>query len=283
MLKAAELSDEIGAQLVLADREVRITMKRVWRSLSCWDRSKLLGAIVQALFSKQTVSKEEIERLKDSDILEQALAEFSKLFPNIKRPLISERDLYLCEKIRSAPGKRIVAVVGAGHCPGIKRSWEEAIDLNELNQIPAEPLLNRVVTWGVPILLLVLLFYFGAPADLELGWGTLWLWFLVSGTLVAVGSLICLTHPLTAIIAVVTAPVAALIPVLRPGLVAGLVQARLLKPRVADLEGLMKDITSLKGCYTNRVVHTLLTVLLINALAKLALILFPILLLMTVR
>jgi pheromone shutdown-related protein TraB len=275
MMKAVELSRSMGANLVLADREVRITLRRVWNSLSLWTRSKLISAIVGALFSKQEISSEEIEKLKDSDVLDQAINEFSETFPEIKQTLITERDLYLCEKIRSAPGKVIVAVVGAGHCPGIKQNWEEKINLDELKQIPPETLSNKLFKWGMPALIIFLLIYFSSLSGVAIGWNSLLIWCLICWLATALGVLLCLTHPITALISVISSPITSLVPIIRPGLVAGIVQAKLKKPRVSDLEGIMDDITTVKGCYRNRVVHTLLIVLIVNALGKLAIFVFP--------
>jgi pheromone shutdown protein TraB len=42
------------------------------------------------------------------------------------------------------------------------------------------------------------------------------------------------------------------------GILSGLVQVILRKPRVSDAESINEDITSLKGIYRNRITHALL-------------------------
>jgi pheromone shutdown protein TraB len=54
----------------------------------------------------------------------QAINEFGKFFPGMVRPLMTERDLYLSHMLyeqagRMKEGAVMVAVVGAGHVPGM--------------------------------------------------------------------------------------------------------------------------------------------------------------------
>ena len=70
------------------------------------------------------------------DVLQTLLAEVGQSMPVLKQILIDERDQYLAEKIRNAPGNNIVAVVGAGHVSGIKEHWKTEIDLQHLDQLP---------------------------------------------------------------------------------------------------------------------------------------------------
>jgi pheromone shutdown protein TraB len=83
-------------------------------------------------------------------------------------------------------------------------------------------------------------------------------WVLLNGSLAALGSALCLAHPLTILISFVAAPIATLNPFVGVGLFAGLAEAFFRKPRVSDLENLANDVTSLKGFYTNRVTKILM-------------------------
>ena len=74
----------------------------------------------------------------------------------------------------------------------------------------------------------------------------------------ALGSALCLAHPLTILVSFVAAPIATLNPFVGVGLFAGLAEAFLRKPRVSDFESLAEDVTSFRGFYRNRITHILL-------------------------
>ena len=105
MIEAIDQSKELGAQLVLVDREVAITLRRVWSAIGFFGVMKLIYSIGISIFDKREVTKEGIERLKSSDALAELLAEFSNKFPKVKEALISERDQFLACKIREAPSR----------------------------------------------------------------------------------------------------------------------------------------------------------------------------------
>ena len=133
MMKSVEVANEIGSEIVLADREVRTTLKRTWSSMSIWSATKLMGAMVGSIFTTQELSEEEIERLKSSDALNEMMKELSDAIPGVQKALIDERDKYLATKIKQSPGDKVVAIIGAGHIPGIKNYIGEDIDLEPLN------------------------------------------------------------------------------------------------------------------------------------------------------
>src|SRR5690606_36771530 len=110
LLPAVKGAEEVGAELVLADRDLQAPLKRTWANVSFWNKLKLASGLLAAPFAVQEISEQQIEELKDRDTINEMLKEFAKLMPGIKKPLIDERDLYLMSKIQEAPGKRIVAV-----------------------------------------------------------------------------------------------------------------------------------------------------------------------------
>jgi len=129
MLKAVEMAETVGAGIWLADRDIRTTLSRAWRSMGWWTRIKLFSQLLTAMSKADDITEEEIERLKQQDVLESVLSEVGRSMPELKTILIDERDLYLTAKVRQAPGRKIVAVVGAGHLPGICANWESEVDL----------------------------------------------------------------------------------------------------------------------------------------------------------
>lgn len=264
MMAAATTAKELGIPLVLADREIRTTLKRTWASLGFWGVLKLCFSMSAGLFSSEKIDETEIERLKSADALNELMKEFSEKLPKVRTALIDERDLYLTEKIQSAPGRKIVAIVGAGHVPGMKSHFGEKIDLAPLDQIPARGIVTRLVGWLLPIAVLgMLLFGFfqsGENTSAEM----IGMWFWINGLFAAFGTALTLGHPLSIMAAFFAAPFTALHPFLASGWVAGLVEAMLRKPLVSDLENIADDISTVKGVFSNRVSRILLVVAVTN-------------------
>ena len=264
MVRAAEIAEETGARIVLADRNVTTTLKRTWASLGFWSMGKLFFAMLGGLFSEQKIDEAEIERLKSSDALDELMREFSKALPEVRISLIDERDKYLAEKIQSAPGTRIVAIVGAGHVAGIKRYLGTKIDIEALDALPPPSSLARLLGMGIPALFIALIvagfFYSGAETSAHM----VGAWILITGGFAALGSLIALGHPLTILSAFVASPFTTIHPLLASGWVAGLVEAMIRKPRVGDLEHIAEDLSTYGGWYRNRVSRILLIMALTN-------------------
>ncbi|MDP6395966.1 MAG: TraB domain-containing protein [Desulfobacterales bacterium] len=136
MIKAIETGEAIGAKIHLADRDIRITLGRVWRVMGFWEKVKLLFQLVLSVGEIDEISENDIEKMKEQDVLESLLSDVGKSMPVMKKILIDERDRYIAHKIRSAPGEKIVAVVGAGHIPGVKTYWKTDTDIKALETLP---------------------------------------------------------------------------------------------------------------------------------------------------
>jgi pheromone shutdown-related protein TraB len=264
MIRAMDAADSVDAHIHLADRDIRITLSRTWRLMGLWTKIKLLAQLVTSMGEVDSIKEEDIEKMKEKDVLETLLSEIGETLPELRRILIDERDKYLTEKIRSAPGKMIVAVVGAGHVPGIKRDWNEAIDLNALDELPPKGKLFSFLKWGIPALvvgLIVLGFFFvGSSAGTHM---IKW-WVLANAVFAGLGAAIALAHPLTILSAIVASPITSLNPMIAAGWVAGLVEAFIGKPKVKDFENLPADILSLKGFWKNKITRILLIVVFTN-------------------
>ena len=128
MIEGIRLSEENNIPLVFADRPVNTTFMRVWNSLSLMEKAKLLITIISSIFDKEEISEEELASLKEKDSLEAALNEVSREFPNVKKALVDERDMFLAQKIKTAPGKRTIAIIGTAHSIGIEKYLYQDID-----------------------------------------------------------------------------------------------------------------------------------------------------------
>ncbi len=264
MMRAIEAAETCGASIHLADRDIRTTLSRTWRLMGFWTKIKIFVQILTSGGKLDAISEEDIENMKKQDVLETLISEIGEELPDVKRILIDERDQYLAHKIRTAPGKKLVAVVGAGHIPGIRRYWNLPVDIEALNRIPPKSKLWSLLKWLIPILiigLLILGFFTAGPAG---GTHMLKWWVLANGVLAGLGAAIALGHPLTILSAIVASPLTSLNPMIAAGWVSGLVEAFLAKPKVRDFENLPEDISSLRGFWKNKITRILLVVVFTN-------------------
>jgi pheromone shutdown-related protein TraB len=264
MIAAVETAEVVGAEIHLADRDIGTTLSRTWRAMGLWSKIKLFFQLILSLGEVEEITEEDIEKMKQQDVLETLLAEVGKSLPVLKTILIDERDQYLAQKIRTAPGKKIVAVVGAGHIPGIKKCWKEDVDVLALEQLPPKSKTAGILKWLIPVAILVMFvagfFYGGAQAGKDM---ILW-WIGANAILAGIGAIIALAHPVTIISSMLAAPLTSLNPMIAAGWVSGLVEAFSRKPKVKDLEKLPEDILSVKGFWKNKVTRILLVVVFTN-------------------
>ena len=264
MLRAVQAAKDTEAEIHLADRDVRTTLSRTWRLMGFWTKFKLLFQLITSMGGVEEIEKEDIEKLKQQDVLENLLSELGKTLPDLQQVLIDERDQYLAYKIRTAPGKKIVAVVGAGHVPGIKKYWDQEVDIAALETIPPKGKWGGVLKWGIPALVIALIILGFYMAGANAGTHMIKWWVLANAVLAGLGAAVALAHPLTVISAVIASPVTSLNPMVAAGWVAGLVQVFLVKPKVKDFQRLPEDIVSVKGFWQNKITRILLIVVLTN-------------------
>jgi pheromone shutdown-related protein TraB len=264
MIQAIESGEAVGAKIHLADRDIRITLSRTWRTMGLWSKLKLFFQLILSIGEVDEISEEDIEKIKQKDVLETLLADVGKSLPVVKDILIDERDRYLAYKIRTAPGNKIVAVVGAGHVPGIKKYWNADVDIKTLDHLPPKGKAFGILKWIIPAAILVLLFsgffYGGANTGKDM---IKW-WILANGLLAGLGALIAFAHPFTVLSSVLAAPLTSLNPMIAAGWVSGLVEAFSRKPKVKDIENLPEDILSIRGFWKNKVTRILLVVVFTN-------------------
>ncbi len=263
MIQGIESAKEMGADLVLADRNIQITFARIWNNVGFWGKAQLLSQVVFSIFSNEDISEEELEKMKNQDTINVILKEFTEGFPKLKVPLIDERDQYLSQKIKEAPGKKIVAVLGAAHVPGITEEIKKEHDLKRLSERPPKSKVPKIIGWSIPILIFALIAY-TFYANPSAGWQQTISWVLWNGSLSALGTALAFGHPLAILTAFVAAPITSLNPLLAAGWFAGAVQAYMRRPHVRDFEKLSEDVFSVKGFWHNKVTRILLVVVLAN-------------------
>lgn len=270
MRVAIEDAKQARLPVLLIDREVGTTLKRIYRNVPWWQRFNLIAGLMGSVLAKEKVSEEEIERLKEGDILESTFAQFAEEEKDLFKPLIDERDRYMVARLRqeveATPHKHVLAVVGAGHLAGMVRYFGQAQtrpvaeEIRELDHVPVSSGWMKRIPWLIVVLVLIG-FGVGFSRSPELGWQMVIDWVLINGGLSALGALLAGGHPLTVIGAFVAAPLTSLNPTVGAGMVTAAIEVYFRKPKVSDFGRLRSDTTSLKGWWKNRVTRTLLVFL----------------------
>ena len=264
LLGAVSLATAKGIPISLYDRDSQTTFRRAWAKSGLWNKCKLLATLISTAFSDEKISEEDLEELKKQETLENMLNEMAKELPSIKEVLIDERDIYLATKMFTAPGRKKVGVIGAGHTKGILSalekldSGEKLKTTEELCEIPESGHLGTVMSFLIPLMIVALVVY-GIVAN---GWSqgitTFLYWIAVNAGCTFIATAAALAHPLNILACSVTAPFFALNPVLGVGMLGGILEATFRKPKVKDFQDLNDDATVFRGWYRNRILHCLL-------------------------
>jgi len=286
MREAIDCAKTAKLPVLLVDREVGTTLKRIYRNVPWWRRMNLIAGLVASVVSKEKVSEEDIEKLKEGDILESTFAQFAEEEQDLFQPLIGERDEYMVARLQQEvakhPHENILVVIGAGHLAGMVKRFEtfDADNDNTAAQIKQEPEKNNLAyiadttitrldavpvgtNWfkyfpWIIVALVFLGFGIGFSRSPEMGWQLVMDWVLINGGLAALGALVAAAHPLTVIGAFLAAPLTSLNPTIGAGMVTAGIEVYLRRPKVGDFEKLRADTTTIKGWWRNRVTRVLL-------------------------
>lgn len=269
MKAALNVAREAHLPVILIDREIGTTFKRIYGNVPFWRRFNLLAGLMGSLLSRDKVTAEDIEHLKEGDMLESAFSHATQSEREIFTPLIHERDQYMSARlqheIKDSGYKHVLAVIGAGHLRGMKEIMKESNDnpqatIAQLDEIPPPSKWPSIISWSI-VGLIFLGFFIGFMRSPDLGWELVSDWIFIIGTLSALGSLIAFAHPITIISAFLAAPITTLNPAIGVGMVTGLSEAYFRKPTVEDFSNLRKDTAHIKGWWHNRVLRVFLVFL----------------------
>lgn len=265
LYEAVLAAREKNIPIVLSDRNIKLTLKRAWASTPWYRKFSLLGGLFASLFDKTEINEEELQKMKEQDTLNTLMQEFGKTYPEIKQVLIHERDLFLASSINDAEGKKIVAVVGAGHKKGICEIIENGktvSDKTPLEVIPPKSLFSKFVGWAIPIAIVASLVALGIHAGIEKAGEASLYWAMLTGGGAMLGTIVAGGHPLTILTALVAAPFTGLTPLIGVGFFTALVQVYMRPPRVKEMETLTEDIWHFKLWWKNRALRVFLCFLL---------------------
>jgi len=252
-----------GAGLVLIDRDIRITFRRLWNMVGLKAKILLMIELTVALFNHKPIPEEDLERLRREGILMVVFKKFSKLFPQFKKVFIEERNQFLSQKIREAPGKKIIAIVGEEHIPGIQEEMNKEQDIQMLSKVPRRPR----IFWGFAFLIPVLLIgIIGTTFTISHSAGLRQMssWILWNGILSSIGAAAGFAHPITVSTAFFASPITSFLPLISISGVVLILEILIRRPTVGDFEKLAEGKFTVKGLWKNKVMRILLAAGLAN-------------------
>lgn len=247
MIAGIEGAKEIEATLILADRPIDITLKRVIRQLKLRDKFNAILSILEFIFSKDegNLNVDIIENLKEDSIILDSINYMGIKFPNIKKYLLDERDSYLAYKIKNSPCQKIVAVLGAAHLKGVyehlKNNDVSLEDIKEKSVVPEKKKYIGYIAALLLILFLVLIILI-FNYDPAIGAKSIFFWICLTSSLAALGAYIARGHPFTILSSIFFAPIGAALPFISTGMIVALVEAKIRKPKFKDLSRITEDI-----------------------------------------
>lgn len=266
MLAAIEKAREVGADVILIDRDIGITFKRFWQKLSFFEKIRLIVHLIRSSFSGEDI---EVDEILEEDVLDVLVKEFRKISPNAAKVLIDERDVYMAANLLNALSRynKIVAVVGAGHRRGIENALlklkDNPVDLRELEEVKSGRNNLKIFMGAFTALIIATFVLIATSLNTEVLIRAFLYWFLINGILSAIGAAIARGHPLSIITAFLCAWMTSLNPMIAAGWVSGLVEAWIRKPTVEDFSKLV-EANSFKEMLQNRFFHVLLVAALTN-------------------
>lgn len=264
LLEATKVAKALDIPIALCDRDVRITLRRAWASMSFFEKFKFLFSGAIGVFDSPEISEEMLSELRQKDVLSELMKELGEAMPILKRVLLDERDVYIAQKTREASGNKIVAVVGAGHAEGLVEALVQNVDrdLTEIETIPPASPVIKWIGWGIPAIILAAIVLIGIRHGLDAAGQNLMFWILAHSIPSSIGAMIALAHPVTILSAFIAAPFTSLTPVIGAGYVTAFVQAYYRPPVVKEFQTVGDDINHFSRWWSNRLLRIFLVFIL---------------------
>jgi len=307
MMAAIKKAEERGCEIALIDRPIQVTMQRFWSAMKFTEKIKMIFSIIFAVGSMKGIKDAgeegigigiekgegknyiELDRITDDDVVTQLMEELREFSPGAATALLDERDAYIAGNLRELElhaiskegtsadvdakeeeeGRKIVAVVGAGHVAGIKNLLEHPESIpprDELCSIPKKRRFGIKNLLGVGLgaaLLIILLVVIFSGISFDILLKAFFLWFIINGVLSAAGVVIARGHPLSALTAFSVAWLTSLNLFLAAGWFAGLAEVHFRKPTVEDAKSML-NVESLRELRRNKLFKVILVAALAN-------------------
>ncbi len=269
MIGAIEAAEDLGIPIALIDRDINITLERALNRMSFIDKIKFLYAILTSDTGDEEI---DIEDLKNPEKLDDLLEMFKDEAPDIYDVLVHERDAFLAGSILRIPEDKVIAVVGAGHQPGINKyldNPETIPPLEELSKVIDKKGIpwTKVILALIPILFIVI-FFLAFFSGINITYN-ITEFILISMLMGFLGSILSGSKIQSAIVGGVVAPLTIIHPLLAAGWFSGLTEAKYRKVRQSDIKNLA-HYESFKDLWHNNIFRILLVVIGTNVAVSIA-------------
>ncbi len=263
MLVAIETAREQGLELVLIDRDIKITLSRAMSGMGLREKLKLLKEMIIGFLTSG--DEVDVEALKKDENLVDILNSFKGVAPSLYKALVEERDAYMASRLIELEKRHesVVAVVGAGHKKGIEEYLSNPGSLPDINELEKHKkgYFFKTLKYSIPLFIIAsFLFAFSKGISIE---GSILLWIVYNAVPTGIGVAVAGGHPISIIIGMLASPLTSLNPLLAAGWFAGLAEAKIRKTTVGDVKEMFK-IAGLRELYRNRAFRVLLVAALAN-------------------
>ena len=262
MIAAIDAANDLGIKIALLDRDINVTLERVLNSIGTWGKIKFAFTILRSSFGSDD-EEIDVEELKSDEMLEEVMEYFKEESPETYNALVAERDAYLANSILNIPEDKVVAVVGAGHKPGITKYLDNPETLPSISEI-SKVEEKKGIPWLkiflalIPIFFVVI-FFLAFMKGINIQWN-LFDFVVISMVMGFLGSILSGSKIQSAIVGGVVAPLTIIHPLLAAGWFSGLTEVKYRKIRKKDINNLSK-IESLRDLWNNNIFRILLVVI----------------------
>ena len=274
MISAIEACEDLNIPIACIDRDINTTLQRALNRMGFWEKTKFLFSLLTSMFGDDDELEDDldIEDLKNPDNIDELMEVFKDEAPSVYEVLVHERDAYLAGSIMALPQDHVIAVVGAGHKPGIMNYLdhpETLPDRRELNEIENKGGIPwaKIILALIPILFVVI-FFLAYLKGINIT-GNLGAFIAISMIMGFLGSILSGSKIQSAIVGGLVAPLTIIHPLLAAGWFSGLTEARYRRVRERDIHNLTK-IESLRDLWDNNIFRILLVVIGTNIAVSIA-------------
>ena len=263
MIGAIEASEDLGIPIALIDRDVNVTLQRALNKMGFIEKAKFLFGLIGSVFGFGDEDDIDIEELKNPENLDELMEMFKDEAPSVHEVLVHERDAYLAGSIMRIPQDHVIAVVGAGHKPGIEKYLDDPEtlpnlrDLEVIDEKKGIPWL-KILLAMIPILFVVI-FFLAYFSGINIAWN-LYDFIIISMIMGFIGSILSGSKLISAIVGGLVAPLTIIHPLLAAGWFSGLCEAKFRKVRQSDIKNLA-HIESFRDLWNNNIFRILLVVI----------------------
>ena len=263
MIGAIEASEDLGIPIALIDRDISTTLQRALNKMGFIEKAKFMFGLIASVFGFGDEEEIDVEELKNPENLDDLMEMFKDEAPSVHEVLVHERDAYLAGRIMQIPQDHVIAVVGAGHKPGIKKylnnpeTLPNLRDLEVINEKKGIPW-AKIFLGLIPVLFVVI-FFLAYFSGINITWN-IYEFIAISMIMGFIGSILSGSKLISAIVGGLVAPLTIIHPLLAAGWFSGLCEAKFRKVRQSDIKNLA-HIESFRDLWQNNIFRILLVVI----------------------